>query len=421
MSGNSNVEFWQVVRPLKWPKPPSWMSFSTLLEMEACPRRWSLATAEYLGLWKYRGYPSMPHPSALEGTVVHLSLQRIMGALVERGCSSLTDEKAIITLKNLGGYTSIISDSIEQVLLLYRENPRAMPYMEGICNRLTARLPELRTRVQKYLSRTRPEPHAASNGETILHSDGEHRHPLQKGTHTEVLLKATSLRWCGYADVLTLSPDHCEIRDYKTGAQKEKHKLQLLIYALLWARDSDLNPVGRLASKLVLSYDENDVEIQAPEANALHILEKELKERTISVFRDIQADLPRARTDMQNCEYCSVRHLCEEYWQQLNQRCLTSDPLNRKYMDVQIKLTSQHGPSSWDGIVECSSKMKVDEKILLRTVNPKVHLHPGQKLRVLNVYLGMPTEEDGMKGNFSIPVATMGTSSEMFLVPRESE
>lgn len=110
------TNFWRVLRPAAWPAAPKWMSFSTLLELEACPRRWALSTADYPEVWKHRGYPRQPHPAALEGTVVHLSLRRIISALVVRGCPSLADEGAISAMRDLGGFTAVICDSLEGAL-----------------------------------------------------------------------------------------------------------------------------------------------------------------------------------------------------------------------------------------------------------------------------------------------------------------
>ena len=98
MSEGRNTDFWRVLSPTAWPEAPLWMSFSTLIELEICPRRWALTAAKYSNLWNNRAYPSVPQPSALEGTVVHLSLQKITGALVENSCPSLVDESAILTL-----------------------------------------------------------------------------------------------------------------------------------------------------------------------------------------------------------------------------------------------------------------------------------------------------------------------------------
>jgi hypothetical protein len=390
------------------------MSFSTLRELEACPRRWALTTAEYLNVWKYRGYPSVPQQSAIEGIVVHLSLQKIMGALVNRGCPSLIDESAILTLRELGGYTAIILSSTEQVLLPYKENPRAVPTLDEIHNRLTASVPKLRTRVQRFLPRIHLVPRPAKSGETVIRREGAKRHALEHGPHAEVLIQSSKLRWRGFADMLTLSANKCEIRDFKTGAPKEWHKVQLLTYALLWARDSDLNPSARLADKLVLSYDERDVELPPPDTRKLQLLEDELKQRTTIALADLQSNNPQAQTSPENCVYCTVRHLCEEYWSWLGKQGSSGEPVKERYVDVQIKLSSQHGPSSWDGIIELGPTMKTGIPILLRTENHRYDLHPGNRLRVLNVYVSIPDEEESVKDGHSLVVVTTGSRSEIF-------
>ena len=84
--------------------------------------------------------------------------------------------------------------------------------------------------------------------------------------------------------ILTLSATHCEIRDFKTGTPKDEHQFQLLIYALLWWRDRDLNPSARLANRLIVSYDDRDIEIQAPGVDVLCSTEEELRKRTTAAL-----------------------------------------------------------------------------------------------------------------------------------------
>jgi hypothetical protein len=419
MFGGKTIDFWRVLRPTKWPEEPPWMSFSTLIELEICPRRWALVAAEYSDIWNNRGYPSIPQTSALEGTIVHLSLQKITDALVENSCPSLIDESAIFTLRQLGGYTAIIMDSLERALLPYRENPRAFAVLDGIRTRLVAKVPELRMRVQRYLSRIHPEPRAMAHGETVIHPKEGPRNALKHGTYTEVLLQSTKLGWRGVADMLTLSITQCEIRDFKTGAPKEEHQVQLLIYALLWARDVARNPDGRLAEKLVLSYDEHDVEVPSPGVGKLCSLQDEIKKRTDAVLADLQLGNPRARTSLGNCMYCAVRHLCEEYWHWLARHYPKDEETKGRYIDIQIKLFSRHGPSSWNGEIEYGPAIQAGAAILLRTENFALALHPGQRLRLLNVYVSIPTSEeaDTKKGHHLI-IATMGSRSEMFLLSR---
>ncbi|MGB4099777.1 MAG: PD-(D/E)XK nuclease family protein [bacterium] len=392
------------------------MSFSTLIELEICPRRWALVASEYSEIWNNSGYPTVPQSSALEGTIVHLSLQKITRALLENGCSSLADASAILTLQQLGGYTNIIKDSLERVLLPYKVNPRVAVVLGDMRTQLAAKIPEIRTRVQKFLSRIRIEPRTIIQGKPILQPKRELRHALQHGTYTEVLLQAPKLKWRGIADLLSLSAAQCEIRDFKTGTQKEEHQVQLWTYALLWAQDSGLNPNSRLADKLVISYDECDVEVLPPDISKLSSLENEIKKRTGDALANLQSGNPQARLSLENCMYCAVRHLCEDYWPWLVRNYLTGKMINGKYIDIQIKLSSQHGPSSWDGEVEYGPAMKAGEAILLRTENPTFDLHPGQRLRLLNVHVSLPSDEMDTKNEHHLIAATMGSWSEMFLI-----
>lgn len=402
-------------RPSAWPEAPPLMSFSTLSDLEACPRRWALSAAEYPHLWKHRGYPRGPQPATIEGTVVHLTLQAVTSALVERGCPSLLDESAISTLRELGGYSAIIRRSLERALQPYEENPRAAPVLDAIRHRLSGQVPELRSLVQKFLSRIHPEPRAAKPGGPSTHLEVEYRHQLQFGSHSEVELRASELGWLGVADLITLSRTHCAIRDFKTGAFKQEHEFQLRTYALLWARDSDLNPSGRLADKLVLSYEDGDIEVPAPSPRELCSLEDELRERTAAATADLQTDPPEARPSAGNCVCCTVRHLCEEYWQWNDRQGGGSESPKGQFADLQIKLSGRHGPTSWDGSLESPSDLKASRPVLLRTANLRFDLHPGQRLRLLNVHISMPDDES-MEDTLPPVVATMGVSTEAFLL-----
>lgn len=389
------------------------MSVSTLSELETCPRRWALSTAEYPQIWERTGYPRPLQLSALEGTVVHFSLQRITEAFVERGCLTLHDELAIGTLRELGGFTEVIRGSVDRALKAYEGNPRAAPRIQQVRDRLICRVPTLRSRIQRFLSGVHWESHAPRRANLVAKRDT--RQALQYGPHTEVELRAAALGWGGVADLLTLSAAACEVRDFKTGAWKEAHELQVRIYALLWWRDTDLNRAGRLANRLVLSYEDGDVEVPAPGEAELEALENKLKNRTAAVLAELSEDPPEARPSQDNCQFCAVRHLCEEYWRWPGRRGGDAESLKDAFADIQVKLVSRHGQSSWDAVIESQEESTAGKAVLLRTAGVRCDLRAAQRLRLLGVHLSTP--RDGVSGEEpSMLVATMGEMSEAFVL-----
>jgi hypothetical protein len=223
------------------------------------------------------------------------------------------------------------------------------------------------------------------------------------------------LGWHGIADLVTISTTSCEIRDFKTGTLKQEHEFQLRTYALLWARDKDLNPSGRPAQRLVLSYEDGDIDVPAPSLQELRVLEEELRERTASALTALQIHPPKARPNPGNCQYCYVRHLCDDYWQSHTLKDKDREWFKGPFGDLQIKLIGRHGPRSWDAIVESSPELQACETILLRTSNLQFDFCAGQRLRLLNLHITMPIE-DAIDDSPSSVVATMLLNSEAFLL-----
>ena len=96
MPSTRESNLWSIARRTAWPKAPSWMSFSTLSELETCPRRWALNHANYPNVWDGRGYPQPLRFALLEGRIVSSKPPtHHTKPLVERGCKSLFDETAI--------------------------------------------------------------------------------------------------------------------------------------------------------------------------------------------------------------------------------------------------------------------------------------------------------------------------------------
>src|SRR5688500_12245363 len=94
-------KIWSVQLPEKFAAPPNRMSASTLKEIEACPRRYALRRAAYPQIWNGYGYPPKPSLKALEGTIVHGSIERIVKALKQANCPSIFDALFVQTMRSL--------------------------------------------------------------------------------------------------------------------------------------------------------------------------------------------------------------------------------------------------------------------------------------------------------------------------------
>ena len=129
LSIDDTISFEHIVYPTSWPKPPAWMSFSILVELEACPLGWSLTNAKYRDLGLNNGYPLLPSLPALEGITVHQSLSNIVYSLSLQKCNSVTSEELANVLRKMGGLTEVINNNLQKVLGQHIDNPRLKPFL----------------------------------------------------------------------------------------------------------------------------------------------------------------------------------------------------------------------------------------------------------------------------------------------------
>src|SRR5260370_38803517 len=95
--------------PTEWASPPEWMSVHYLLAAERCPRSVAHRYSRYTTIWKKQGYPEKPHVAFLIGRIVHTSVERIASELAKKGYRSLSDLGAVRVLREMGGYSLVIS------------------------------------------------------------------------------------------------------------------------------------------------------------------------------------------------------------------------------------------------------------------------------------------------------------------------
>ncbi|MEC9363125.1 MAG: PD-(D/E)XK nuclease family protein [Pseudomonadota bacterium] len=402
---NAEKTHWVVQMPTAWPDPPAEMTVTTHTEINECPRRWALSAADYPSLWAGRGYPPKLQVAALAGSVVHLALEIITKQLTRSGVPTLSDPTAPQVLRNLGGYTRVVESCLDRILKRYVENPRAIGLMEYATRTLRGQVPMLRARVQAMLARlhlstpTKPTPEVPMEATSTAA-----RNPLKSGTYLEVELRAKSIGWKGKADLLVLGADSCQITDFKTGIASEAHKLQVRVYAVLWRLDNDLNPTGRLADRLVLTYENRDVEVAAPVAEEIEALRHDLLARRHASEGALAARPPEARPSPENCRYCCVRQLCDAYW--TGASLAISD--DGRFGDVELRISSQHGPTSWDAIVIRARDFPPNMPALLRLQQPD-DFAPGSHIRVLDG--GFARDPENPTGPL---IVTLGSFSEAY-------
>jgi hypothetical protein len=375
--------------PMSWPPPPENMTVTAYEEITTCPRRWALSKATYSDLWQGQGYPPKLQVHAVKGSAVHLAVETITKKLILAGCPSVQDPRATSVLKDLGGYTKIVTDCVQRVLKRFADNPRSTRVMESAERTLRGQTPDLRMRVQSILARLRlpPLPELPQSSGA---ASAKFRRPLAVGAYPEVELRAPRIRWKGKADLLVITDESCDITDFKTGAPDEAHGFQVQIYALLWSLDDELNPTHRPADRLVLAYPTGDVEVRTLSEDQLRIFEKDLLEGRESADAALAMQPPEARPTLESCRYCAVRHLCDEYWSQDN-RSNRSGP-EAPFSDAQLRILRRHGPTSFDAVLESTADNITGKPALLR-IQESWQLEPGRRFRVLDAGIAVDSDD----------------------------
>ena len=403
----------EIKPPETWPEPPPEMSVSSLRAIESCPRRWALSTASYPELWQGVGYPPRTQRSWLTGNVVHGAIERIVRSLAQADCGSLSDPCAPAVIRELGGFTSILRSCIEETVARQAENPR-LPDIEDFRISLERSMARMRVDVQSLL---RTLPLVPTN-----RSHGSPRHtgvrgPLGPGTYGEVEVRAPTLHWRGFVDLLVLEPDGtAEIRDFKTGIRSDDHEFQVKAYAVLWSSDNDLNPSGALPTRLTLSYPNGDVTVPVPSAQEADAIKAELRERATAARGLASTHPPEARPSFDTCKRCDVRHLCSEYWQADTQRRLAAEVDEAPpFGDLQVRVLSRRGPVTWDAVVEQSDRFENDTPLTVLAPGGHHRLDDGAVLRILDARMVVTTPDEA-EDRPDVPVASLTSTSEVFVL-----
>jgi hypothetical protein len=394
--------------PVQWAPVPDWCSFWWLIEVETCPRRVALRHANYPDVWGKTGYPPKPQVHTIVGQIVHATVGKIVTVLRERGAGSVREPGAISILRELGGFSTIISRVVSDVFDRIADNPRLHSTDRLHCEVLR-RLPLMREKVQALLSRVVWPSSPGGRTET----PGDTRQALGLGPHFEILLKSSILRWKGVADLIDIHPSQVAIVDFKTGEPSPYHAEQIRTYALLWARDCDANPLGAPATDLVLSYPTGNVAISAPNEAELRTLESELLARTASAKTAMLATQPPAQIAPDNCNQCDVKHLCSDYWIPRSRKVLA--PESRvEFDDVELLIEERLGEQSWRCKCLLATHIPINSSVLLRVGHDNATLDCGLETNSIFRVVGALVSRAEQA---SLTISVVG-SSELFRVPK---
>jgi hypothetical protein len=388
--------------------PEQW-SYSALEEVEVCSLRYSLGTASYPDLCSGYGYPTLPHPSALFGDVVHDGVEQIVRALVTAGCTTSNSPEAVIVLRRLGGYSAVLTAALEKRAWSFANNPRlSSGRREQIHRQLENRIPEARAEIQAHLRRLTliPRPSPSAPREKSVLTGGNNRRSLGPGTHPEVSLQADQLRIKGRLDLLTIAADRVDIVDHKTGAEDPRHFDRLRFYGVLWAHDFVSNADRKPLGTMTVAYPTADITIEAPDQSGLDALTASIKARVREADARMRADAPVATTGA-HCLQCPVRSLCTVYWTTKIQDPAAIEP--GSWFDFDGIVGRRNGAKSW-WMLDPSN---LEPALLLRTSSTQVQLAEGQRLRLLGIRREHDPEVEAI-------VAMFATTSEMFVVRSEA-
>lgn len=378
--------------PTEWLRAPEWMNVHYFLRAEKCPRSAALRHSRYATIWDRNGYPDKPSIAAASGTVIHIAVARLVTELAIRGCTSTSDPIFCAILKELGGYSNVIADAISEVEAGLAKNPRFQPIRDFLAVTLRSRIPRFRENIQLQLSRLKwaaysPTPVSPKSHE---HVGSKLRHPLAPGSHFEVEIRDPILKWRGIADLIELTDSCCSITDFKSGSSSDDHVFQIRLYALLWLRDTELNPEALPASSLTLSYPSEQKDIDFQEADQTSF-RSELQARTKLVRAAITGTSSKAVLSGDICPQCDVRQLCKEYWTSARPIPSQQNVSNCRFDDVQLLLKSKKGESTWLAEAQIASYLKIPAALLLRWSSEQFrifeHLKPGTMIRLTGALL----------------------------------
>jgi hypothetical protein len=352
--------------------PETW-SYSTLREIESCPRKYVLQRGIFPEISDGAGYPQKLSYPGIRGMVIHIAVERVVKRAITDGVKSSNDPKIVSSLKALGGFSKLLRDSVEDVFLGIKPDFRNDDaYILSLKNRFNRDLVKLVSTTQGIVRNIGTLEHSDSSGqEPSSGQSGVRNRPIIKGTYSEVDLKSEKLRIKGRVDLIIASGDGVQILDFKSGAYDECFSHQILMYGLLWRHDQTKNPQGQGLSGLAFVLSGEMIPVILPNDEEWLDLEKSISEEIIAADEFALEGFNKPILN-ENCKFCPVRQFCDEYW--------LSRELNGSsvgYEDLQVEVLKD-GKEGLLDIAIGSSKIQG-----LLKLGASIEMKSGTQLRIL--------------------------------------
>ena len=376
--------------PTCWPDPPDQWSPSSLARVEACPRQWALQHATY-GAFEEAGFPDRPSLASLKGSVIHAVLDQVVAALAEAGCWTVQSACGVMTMRRLGGLRHLVQQHIANALNALKDNPRAEAQYDRLARALDRESGSVLEVVVALLHRQtiaatleQPDSSPASIPAATTTAPRFRSFPqdraLREGTHPEVWLSAPAVSLRGRADLITVEEEQAIIVDFKTGRPADHHADQLRLYGLIWLFDAEKNPGSLPAAVLRLDYPSGSIEVLVPES--WESLREDVSARIDAARHAVIVSPPPARPAADLCAWCSVRALCDDYWEATTEGLRAEEAGPGNFVDAVVTLREPRGPGFWQAQVSAGTGLAVEAAV-------QVELRPGregvvgQRLRLL--------------------------------------
>lgn len=369
-----NKKFYNICSPTLWALPPSVYSFTSLGQIENCPLAWQLQNSQY---GDFDRYPSRPVPAAIEGLIIHAVLEKFFRELARHGMPAIGTEMFQKVLKQLA-----IIDLITQLVTEHQKKIASHPRGAGF--RLKLSVQELHNKFVRIFK----EQYVKLRNVTALSlkgifdravSDPPAKYDLSKNyltlldkheVLTEIPLTHPKLPVKGILDFVWKDNKGIVISDFKSGAPKPEHKEQLLMYAVLWEANTGIIPY-----MAYIVYPDSSTSIEI--TKDIHAVASNSLADRVQRAETLLRISPANSIVSSNCQFCTVRHMCDSYWKAL----VTQKQTFPQCGDVEIEVSGIPGEYGLVGLCRDGRVVNlVYDKDVVKIFGPFIQ---GDKLRVL--------------------------------------